>query len=288
MAADVCQSTSRDSTDVITRRPRTCKNMRKTEMRGSDLPADVPPRPQIRERTRYEPNLPQEEFIVPLLRHEIEGCIAQFATPALGAAKAVDIGCGGQPFRAVLQEVGYSYCGVDVNPEGGPPLDVVCAADQALPEELLQRGPFDFLLCTESVEHLADWPVAFANFASLLAPGGRALITVPFFYQLHEEPYDFWRPTLHALDHYARRTGLETLYRRAAGDAWDVLGTALATCTFLPCSRRLSDRLAAKAFRVAARFACRTMIRGKLQLRVRADAPLYLSNVVVLQKPERG
>jgi SAM-dependent methyltransferase len=263
--------------------------MRKTEVRDakrSAIAGDAPSRPRLRERTRYEPNLPQEEFIVPLLRREIEFCIANYATPARGAAKAVDIGCGGQPFRELLQQIGYSYCGVDVNPEGRPSVDVLWAADEPLPEELVRRGPFDFLLCTEVIEHVADWQAAFANFGLLLAPSGRALITAPFFYQPHEEPYDFWRPTIHAIDYYARRTGLNALYRQAAGDVWDVLGTMLATCKFLPSSARLADHLLAKAIRVASRLMCRAILRGVLQPRVRAEAPLYLSNVFVLEKPK--
>src|ERR1700730_6679186 len=125
-------------------------------------------RPQLRERTTYAPNIPVEEFIVPLLRREIESCIKHYATPPSGFAKAVDIGCGGQPFRGLLEQIGYSYCAVDVNADGGPPVDVVCAADERLPEELLRRGPFDFLLCTEVVEHVADWHAAFENFNMLL------------------------------------------------------------------------------------------------------------------------
>jgi SAM-dependent methyltransferase len=249
--------------------------------------AENPLRPALRERTCYEPNVPQEEFIVPLLRHEIGSCIERFAKPMRGGAKAVDIGCGGQPFRTLLQEIGYSYCAVDVNPDGGPPVDVVCAADGPLPEDLLRRGPFDFLLCTEVIEHLADWHTGFANFAALLAPGGRALVTAPFLYPLHEEPYDFWRPTLHAIDYYARCAGLQPLYRYAAGDAWDVLGTILGTCAFVPSSARFSDRVLAKAIRLTSRLVFHAILRQKFQLRVRAEAPLYLSNVVVLEKPER-
>jgi SAM-dependent methyltransferase len=241
-------------------------------------------RPPLRERARYEPNLTQEEFIVPILRQEIESCITTYATPARGTAKALDIGCGGQPFRELLQQIGYSYCGVDVNPDGGPSVDVLWAADDSVPEELLRKGPFDFLLCTEVVEHIADWHAVFANFELLLAPGGRALITAPFVYQLHEEPYDFWRPTLHAIDYYARDAGFHPLCRKTAGDPWDVIGTVLATCRFLPSSRRLGDRVISKALRMASRFMHRVLLRGKLRSRVRVEAPLYLSNVVVLEK----
>jgi SAM-dependent methyltransferase len=261
--------------------------MRKTEMpdfKRSSIAVEARSRPRLRERTRYEPNLPQEEFIVPILRQEIEACIVSYATPARGTAKAVDIGCGGQPFRELLQQVGYSYCGVDVNPDGGPLADVLWAADDPIPEELSRKGPFDFLLCTEVIEHIADWHAVFANFELLLAPSGRALITAPFVYQLHEEPYDFWRPTLHAIDHHARGAGFHPLYRKAAGDPWDVLATVLATCRFLPSSTRLGDRALSKAIRIVSQFMHRAVLRGKLRSRVQVEAPLYLSNVVVLEK----
>ena len=104
------------------------------ETKSPNVATDRPMRQSVFERTRYAPSLPQEEFIVPLLRREIESCIERYATPARGAAKAIDIGCGGQPYLTLFEQVGY--CGVDVNPVGGPPVDVVCAA---LPGELLRR-----------------------------------------------------------------------------------------------------------------------------------------------------
>lgn len=246
---------------------------------GNELPA----RPLVHEKKSYVPHSQPEEFIVPLLKGEIEACLERFATPARGLRRAIDLGSGGQPFRFLLEQIGYEYCAVDVNSTEGP-VDVQCAIDGPLPEELMHRGPFDFALCTEVLEHVADWSAAFSNLASLLAPGGRALITTPHFYQLHEEPYDFWRPTLHAIVHYARRNGFVTLYRAAAGDACDVLGTALANCRFMPVSSTLPDRAIAKAARVVGRMMFRMLRSRRLRHRVRADGPLYLSNVVVLEK----
>lgn len=242
------------------------------------------PRPALHERKVYTPNLPQEQFIVPLLRREIESCIERYAAPARKGASAIDVGCGGQPFRTLLEGLGYHYCGVDANPDGGVPVDLVWAVDQPIPEALRLKDSFDFLLCTEVIEHVADWPTAFSNFVQLLAPGGRALITAPYIYQLHEEPYDFWRPTLHAIDYHANRVGLRPVYRQTAGDGWDVLGTILGTCKFLPRSTRLLDRAVAKAVRLTKELLFREVLRGQLRQRVRADAPLYLSNVVVLEK----
>ncbi|HTU34202.1 MAG TPA: class I SAM-dependent methyltransferase [Candidatus Acidoferrum sp.] len=261
----------------------------KTQSEGSAAGVvKAPPRPALDERRTYEPQWPAERFIVPLLRQEIEAGIAKYATPALGNRKAIDVGCGGQPFRSLLEAGGYSYRGVDANPTEGCTVDVTCAVDQPLPAELMKLGPFDFLLCTEVLEHVADWDAAFSNFRRLLAPGGRALLTAPHFYQLHEEPYDFWRPTLHAIDYYARRAGLQVLCRRAAGDAWDVLGTILPNCRFSAASFSVFDRAIAKAARIAAGIANRALLSRRLQRSVRVQGPLYLSNVVVLEKPEHS
>lgn len=245
--------------------------------------AGTPARPSVPGRKDYVPLEPRDELIVPLLRAEIEDCIRRFATPARGNGKALDVGCGGQPFRSALERIGYTYCGVDVSTVEES-VDVVCAIDEPLPDELRARGLFDFVLCTEVLEHVADWSVAFANFRALLAPGGRVLITAPQFFHLHEEPYDFWRPTPHAIDYYARRNGLKVVEQRRAGDAWDILGIVLPNCRFLPASTKLSDRAAAKAIRVGARLAFRALVRRRVQSRVRADGPLYLSNVSVLEK----
>lgn len=253
------------------------------ESRIATISGDVPARPLVAEKKIYVPHSPPEEFIVPVLKREIEMCIERFATPALGLRKAIDVGSGGQPFRSLLEQIGYEYCAVDVNSTEGT-VDVQCSIDGALPDELMDRGPFDFALCTEVLEHVADWSAAFSNLAILLAPSGRALITIPHFYHLHEEPYDFWRPTLHAIAYYAKRAGLEPIYQNSAGDAWGVLGTALGSCEFMSASGRLTDRIFAKFVRAVQRLAFANLRSAVLQRRVRAESRLYLSNVMVLQQ----
>jgi SAM-dependent methyltransferase len=243
------------------------------------------PRPAVVRRADYEPTSPEEEFIVPLLRECIERAIARYAVPVPPEGRALDVGCARQPFRKTLESLGYSYTGLDVqqNPEGT--VDVICGIDEPLPVGLISRGPFQFVLCTEVMEHVADWDLAFRNLAELAAPGGRLLITCPHFYQLHEEPHDFWRPTLHVLSYYAHRVGLQVLDQQAAGDAWDVLGTLLANCSPASKSHRLLDRGLAKLVRLSQRWLFNLLRARRLQKMIHLRSPLYLSNVVVLQRP---
>ena len=241
-------------------------------------------RPNIIERANYEPAWPQEQFMVPLLRQHIENALNTYATPAPLEGRALDVGCGRQPFRKELESIGYSYTGVDVqqNPEGM--VDIICAIDEALPVELTINGRFNFVLCTEVMEHVADWDMAFRNLATLVAEGGRLLITCPHFYQLHEEPYDFWRPTLHALKYFADRVGFQAVQQEAAGDAWDVLGTLLANCWTRPASSRLLDRGVTKLVALGQRWLFKLLCSRRIQQAVQLNSPLYLSNIVVFER----
>ncbi len=237
------------------------------------------------QRSIYEPVWPQERFIVPLLRRKIERALAAYAVPAPPQGRLLDAGCGRQPFRSALESMGYSYTGVDAQQNLEGTVDVICALDRPLPTDLMSRAPFDFVLCTEVLEHVADWNAAFRNLVTLMAPGARLLVTCPHFYQLHEEPYDFWRPTLHALRYYGDRAGLTILDQEAAGDAWDVLGTLLANCKPAPASSQLPDRAAAKLAAVGHHLLFNALSNRRLQGMVHMHGPLYLSNIVVFEKP---
>jgi len=241
-------------------------------------------RPVLDRRSSYEPLWRQEEFIVPLLRQQIAEAFARYATTVRSHPQALDIGCGRQPFRQTLEGMGYAYTGLDVtqNPEGS--VDIVCAIDGPLPAELTSRGPFDFVLCTEVLEHVADWNTAFQNLAQLLKTGGRLLVTCPHFYQLHEAPYDFWRPTPYALQHYGRQVGLHILRQRAAGNAWDVLGTLLPSFQAVPASARLRDRAATTMVKLLQRGLFWVLRTRRLQRMVRIQGSIYLSNIVVFER----
>ena len=244
-----------------------------------DRPAD-PARPE------YRPGHPQETFIVPLLKGWIEAALVRHAGPASGIANkaALDVGCGRQPFRPRVEALGYSYAGTDARqtPEGS--VDFVCAIDGELPEDLERAAPFGLVLATELMEHVADWKAAFANLARLTDFGGVAILTCPFVFPLHEEPYDFWRPTPHALRRFATEAGFVVVESEKAGTVWDVLGTVLgAVRTDYPGPSRVSKLVGFVRRRTlaGATWAIRKRIADRLLPLV---GPVYLSNVLVLVK----
>lgn len=176
----------------------------------------------------------QEYFVTPLLRKSIEDALARIGKPAEGA-RVLDIGAGECPLRRKLEDLGFEYRSLDISQNQSRSIDYVARIDAELPETLACAGGFDLLVLTEVLEHVPDWHTTFKNLSNLLRPGGYCIITTPFFYMLHEEPYDFWRPTDHALRFFVEKNGMEVVHSQRNGDGWDVLGTLL--CSTSVCRR---------------------------------------------------
>lgn len=122
----------------------------------------------------------------------------------LEGALVVDVGCGEAPYRAML--AGFTrYVGLDApgHPDSGSRADVLGDAC-ALP---LRAAVADAVLCTEVLEHVVDPAALLSEAHRVLKPGGALLLSVPFTWQIHDEPHDYWRFTEHGLRLVIERAG---------------------------------------------------------------------------------
>ena len=62
----------------------------------------------------------------------------------------------------------------------------------------------DYVICTEVLEHLPNPQACVDEVHRLLREGGVAFVSVPFFYPVHADPYDFQRFTEDGLRHLFR------------------------------------------------------------------------------------
>lgn len=58
---------------------------------------------------------------------------------------------------------------------------------------------YDIIICMNVLEHVYDFNKAVSNIHKALRKKGTAVIFVPVFYPLHDEPGDYWRFTEHSL-----------------------------------------------------------------------------------------
>lgn len=87
---------------------------------------------------------------------------------------------------------------------------------------------FDAVFCLEVLEHVPEPAQVMEEISRVLKPGGRAWISMPFLYPLHDAPFDFQRYTEYGLRRDAEKAHLkiEQLQRR---------GHALRTAGLLGC-----------------------------------------------------
>lgn len=77
----------------------------------------------------------------------------------------------------------------------------------------------DGVVCLEVIEHVPDPALAVTEIARTLKPGGRAWISMPFLYPVHNEPFDFQRYTEFGLRRDLARAKLEVVHLHRSGHA---------------------------------------------------------------------
>lgn len=119
----------------------------------------------------------------------------------------VDVGCGAQPYRSLFPR-NLTYIGIDT-------VDAKAHFGYSVPDTRyfagdvwpLDDASVDFVLCTETLEHVLNSEAFLAEAARCLVLGGRILLTVPFSARWHYIPYDYWRFTPSSLQHLLQGAG---------------------------------------------------------------------------------
>lgn len=136
--------------------------------------------------------------------------------------RLLDLGCGKVPFYALYREyVSETVC-VDWSKSlhGSDHLDAECDLTKDLP---FADASFDSILLSDVLEHIPTPDRLWREMGRLLKPGGKLLLSVPFFYWLHEEPYDYYRYTKYALQRFAEATGFEIILIKELGGAPEIV-----------------------------------------------------------------
>lgn len=115
----------------------------------------------------------------------------------------LDLGCGLMPFRKYYHDRYHKIITGDYEKRRE---DVDLELDaQNLPFE---DNKFDAILFSEVLEHIPEPTKAVEEIARCLKKNGQLIITIPFIYQLHEVPYDYFRYTEFGLEKILKDQGL--------------------------------------------------------------------------------
>jgi SAM-dependent methyltransferase len=135
-------------------------------------------------------------------------------------ARVLDVGAGDAPYAELFAHTDYVTLDWESSPHEGARAAAVSASADAIP---LPDASFDVVVLTQVLEHVRRPAVVIAEIARVLRPGGRLLATVPFVWELHEEPHDYWRFTPYALAALLEDAGLEAVEIAPRSDSLSAL-----------------------------------------------------------------
>lgn len=130
----------------------------------------------------------------------------------------IDVGCGRKPYRALFKV--DSYLGLDMENPGhsheNEDIDVYYDG-KTFP---FDDNHFDSALCNQVLEHVFNPDEFLSEIARVLKPGAKLLLTVPFAWDEHEQPFDFARYSSFGLSHLMEKHGFEIVeHRKSVNDA---------------------------------------------------------------------
>jgi SAM-dependent methyltransferase len=126
----------------------------------------------------------------------------------------IDVGCGSMPYKSIFNV--DSYQGLDI--------DTPIARERAIADAFYDGKSFPFesqffdsALCNQVLEHVFNPDEFLQEINRVLKPGGRLLLTVPFVWDEHEQPYDYARYSTFGLRVLLQKSGFAILQHEKLG-----------------------------------------------------------------------
>ncbi len=89
------------------------------------------------------------------------------------------------------------------------------------------KDTFDVVICGELLEHVPDPRLVLRDIYRVLKPAGKLLLTVPFLYPIHADPYDYGRYTDYFWMENLQEIGYVDITIEKQGRLWSVVADFL-------------------------------------------------------------
>jgi len=134
----------------------------------------------------------------------------------------LDFGCGSKPYKSLFNV--NSYTGLDYETE-------VSSRNEDLSADVFYDGKtipfgddhFDGAFSSEVLEHVFNPDEILPEIHRVLKPGAHLMLSCPFFWPEHEQPYDYARYSSFGLKHLMEKNGFEVVHYEKTGSYWDCL-----------------------------------------------------------------
>lgn len=138
------------------------------------------------------------------------------------SGRLLDVGCNDKPYRPFFGARCDAWIGADLPTyAGGRTRPDLYSQAAAL---AFQASSFDTVLCTQMLDDLPIPGRLFEEAVRVLRAGGHLIVSAPQVSIPHNEPYDYYRFSRHALQSLAEAAGLEVCEMKPQGGAAALVG----------------------------------------------------------------
>lgn len=138
------------------------------------------------------------------LKNSIESILTQVELKGLDC---LDVGCGDRPYEYLFKDA--KYIGIDVEVSGR---DLTKKKPDVFYDGInipFEQSSFDLVFCTQVLEHVNNPGNLLNEMYRVLKPNGRLVVSLPFCWQEHEEPFDFLRFSSFGITHLLKERGFK-------------------------------------------------------------------------------
>jgi ubiquinone/menaquinone biosynthesis C-methylase UbiE len=136
--------------------------------------------------------------------------------PQYVRGRLLDLGCGKVPLFGMYHPYVTEIHCVDWENSlhKNAYLDIACDINKPLP---FPDNYFDTIILSDVLEHIIEPKLLFGEMYRILQTNGKILLNVPFYYPIHEAPYDYFRYTQFTLQKFADEAHLKIVKLSDAG-----------------------------------------------------------------------
>lgn len=146
-------------------------------------------------------------------RRELWRHISDLAPAVRG--RTLDVGCGQKPYSSLFQTTEYIGMEIDTPQNRQDKRADVFYDGKSFP---FDAERFDSAIIFQVLEHVFNPDEFLAEVHRVLAPGGALLLTIPFVWDEHEQPFDYARYSSFGLRHLLEKHGFEIVEHRKSVD----------------------------------------------------------------------
>ncbi len=135
--------------------------------------------------------------------------------------RVIDLGCGNRPYEKEIVLRDCEYIGVDWD---GTYHNKCADISSDLNKKIEIEDEYaDAIVCFQVLEHLHEPMTMLKEANRILRKGGRMVLSVPFQWGVHEEPYDYFRYTNYGLVSILEKSGFKNIEVFPFGGFWTTI-----------------------------------------------------------------